>query len=192
MEIRMDGMSLWKNLALLGLVLALPAAALADNQTAWALDLDKAVASTMAELDEVVVSGKLDRLSAVKKAIVAAEDRFYVRFNKLNRVPSFVVNCENRAPTGRRQKVRICEPNYVVEALREDAITLVRTTEGSVRFADRQTVVNSKLSFYQRSMRDIAMSDPEAQRALIERAYLLERYEKLRKAKLQNRKVFWD
>src|SRR5689334_9582583 len=65
-------------------------------------------ASTSAtDTEEILVQAK--RLSQLHAEVVAAEDRFFARYNELNKVNDFDVQCRLEAPTGSRRRQRTCE-----------------------------------------------------------------------------------
>jgi hypothetical protein len=59
-----------------------------------------------AETDEIVV--RSTPIYELRAAVVAAEERFYARYNELNKVRDFDVECVVAPPTGTRFKQRIC------------------------------------------------------------------------------------
>jgi hypothetical protein len=71
------------------------------------------------ELDEIVVRGT--RLSELRSGIVAAENRFYSRYNELNTIRDFEISCIMDAPTGQKKKVRRCRTGLEVRARTEEA-----------------------------------------------------------------------
>ena len=184
---------LWVLPPVLALLLALhPTAARSADEKATTVDLAQTVAETTAETEEVIVSGRLSTLSDLRKAIVAAEDRFYDRFNALNDDWHYDIDCELRAPTGTRLKIRTCEARYVAEAKRDAAMYALRNTNANVRFESNESIVGSKLAEQRRRMLDIAQTDKEIQRAMVERSLLMERYEVIRKEKLAASRIVWN
>jgi hypothetical protein len=79
--------------------LAMPVAA--TEQPATAPDSSRSEA-----IDEVLVRGT--RLRELRAEIVAAEDRFYARYNELNKVDDFDIACAEDAHTGTRIPRRRC------------------------------------------------------------------------------------
>ncbi|HXC58824.1 MAG TPA: hypothetical protein VN645_05885 [Steroidobacteraceae bacterium] len=153
-------------------------------------DLASTVANTTAEMDEIVVSGRLDKLSEVKKAIVAAEDRAYARYNELNKSRMYDITCILDAPIGTRLKSRNCEAGYVTDGKAEAIHDLLEGHAGNLR--PTADIINTHLGEMQRRMREIAQSDPEMLRALVERSLLVERYDMLKKKKFDGHKIVWD
>lgn len=153
-------------------------------------DLASTVANTTAEMDEIVVSGRLDKLSEVQKAIVAAEDRAYARYNELNKSRMYDITCIVEAPIGTRLKNRNCEAGYVSDGKTEAIQDLLQGHAANLRAT--ADIINTHLGEMQRRMREIAESDPEMLHALIERSLLVERYNMLKKKKFDGHRIVWD
>src|SRR5262249_26326653 len=64
-------------------------------------------------VDEIVVKGRQNKLSALRMEYVKLEDRFYAKYNKLNTDHQWDVNCNGEAATGTRLKRRVCTPVFV-------------------------------------------------------------------------------
>jgi hypothetical protein len=154
---------------------------------------DKTVAITPADLgevtalDEVVVKG--DRaLSAARIAIVAAEDRFYDRWNALNADRRFDIKCRMETPRDHHSRIahRVCEPAFVEELMLERARDALADSGNVMRASvdPAATVLQTEL---QKRTLEILRKDPELQRALLERARLAQHYEELRKEKFRDR-----
>lgn len=65
-----------------------------------------AVTPNSNEIDEVVVNGT--PLHELRAAVLAAEERFYERYNELNKVKDFDIECVVAPPTGSRLNRRTC------------------------------------------------------------------------------------
>lgn len=174
--------------AVLGLVIAAtPALGLAARTEAVTPgDIDG-----VKSLDEVVVTG--DRtLSAARKAIVEAEDRFYRRWNALNDDRLFDITCAMVTPTGSHLSVRVCQPRFVDESDRAEAVRALGVLNGAfVPGADGGYVAALNLELRRRTLKALN-TDPELKRALIERARLQQHYEALRKEKFKDRWIVWN
>jgi hypothetical protein len=72
-------------------------------------------------LEQVIVEGKRKDLVKLAKDVLLAEQRFYQRYNELNKVAKYQVNCYNEAQTGSRFKRQYCQPVYETEADRTEA-----------------------------------------------------------------------
>jgi hypothetical protein len=175
-------------LALFSLATAAPLHAQAASP-----DFASTVASTTAEMDEVIVSGKLDSLSQLRKALDRAEDRIYQRYNEINQGTQYDIECFTEAPTGSRQKVKKCQPRYVSDAMHEDAFDfLFRNRNSAIRLRSVAALAGSSQSFLRQAMLEAAQKDSQMQRAMVEHFLLRERYEKVLKEKLGNRRAVWD
>ena len=156
-------------------------------------DFAATVATTTAELEEVIVSGKLDSLSQLRKAMDRAEDRVYSRYNEINQRNDYDIDCITEAPLGSRQKARTCQPRYVSEALHEDAFdALFRNQNSASRLRSVAALGAGRQTYLRKALLEAAQKDPEMQRAMIEHALLKQRYEKVLKEKLAGRRVVWD
>jgi hypothetical protein len=173
----------------------------AAGAPAWA---EKTVAVTPAELDqireleEVVVTGGR-KLSAARKAIEEAEDRFYGRWNEINGDRAFDIHCFSDAPTGTRISTRVCVPVFVMNiqaaAAQETMMAMqggMSQEGGTVVLSDGTARLMLQREALKKRMLEMANSDPELKRALIERARLDQYYRELRKEKFKGRLVVWD
>jgi hypothetical protein len=70
------------------------------------------------DLDEVAVIGK--KLRTLRREVIAAEDRFYRRFNALNTIDDFDIRCEMDKATGTLVPKRQCRIQFLVEAGAKD------------------------------------------------------------------------
>ncbi len=176
----------------------LPALLLASTHLAPAAepappDFAATVAETTAQMEEVIVSGKLDSLSQLRKALVRAEDRVYERYNAINKARAYDIECITEAPLGSRQKARTCEPRYVGDARHEDAFdALYRNQNSATQLRSVSALAAGKLSFLRKAMLEAARNDVAMQRAIVEHQLLKERYEKVLAEKLRQGKMVWD
>jgi len=177
-------------MALLCLVAGLPAFSAAEP----APDFAATLANTTAELDEIIVSGRLDSLSQLRKALDRAENRVYERYNELNTKRDYDIECITEAPLGSRQKVKKCQPRYVSDAMHDDAFdALFRNQNSANRLRAVSALAADRQSYLRRAMLDAAQKDQQMQRAMIEHALLKERYEKVLKEKFAGgKRVVWD
>jgi len=76
-----------------------------------------ASAAPSTETEEVLV--RAPRLYELRAAIIKAEDRFYARYNELNKVDDFDVECKVEPPTGTRFKQRGCLTRLQLKAQQE-------------------------------------------------------------------------
>jgi len=176
-------------LALFSLVLVLPTHATESTSPNFA----STVASTTADIEEVIVSGKLDSLSQLRKAMDRAENRVYERYNEINKVADYDIECIVEAPLGSRQKVKKCQSRYVSDAMHEDGFdALFRNQNSATRLRSVSALGAERQTYLQKAMLEAARTDLQLQRAMIEHSLLQERYQKVLKEKLGKRRVIWD
>ena len=142
------------------------------------------MSAASAEIEEIVIKGRLERLGELRRAIQDTEDRIYARYNELNDDDAYDIECVERAPTGRRITARFCNPKYVgekahVEAQKHTDVPI--GTQKDVRFATRAELLSSSLREFQRRMRDIAAKDAKMREELVERDRLEKAYRKLQR-----------
>lgn len=145
-------------------------------------------------LDEVIVSGDLNSLHRARKAIVDAEDRFYARYNHLNKDDRFDITCGLAVPTGQRLTFRVCQPRYLEDAQHEDARRLYLSTDGggSVQLQTMAMLQSTYSDEMKKHMVALVKQDPQLLRALLERTRLEQFYAELREKKFRTRRVVWD
>ncbi|MEP7314513.1 MAG: hypothetical protein ABI859_18160 [Pseudomonadota bacterium] len=150
-------------------------------------------------LDEVVVTGNLESLSAAKKAVVEAENRFYARYNDLNKDDRFDINCRMETPSDHHSRftTRVCDPAFVDEGTHVEAMQLFPSNglgsgDVSVTLASASSIRKAGMPELRRRTLELIRKDPELMRALLERAKLQEHYEALRAKKSQDRPFSWD
>lgn len=140
-------------------------------------------------LDEVVVSGRLGSLAALRQAIVEAEDRFYARFNEVNEHDDFDVQCRTLAPTGTRIPERVCAPVIMDEVTRQAALGLFSITNGNARI-DSTAEIRRRLAPEVRRQTLAALEkDAELRLALLQHAKLLEIYSEVHERKFADRRI---
>jgi hypothetical protein len=139
--------------------------------------------ATGARSDEFVVSGKPDNPEAVRKALVEAEDRFYARYNELNKDDEYDIVCRVEAPLGKRLRVRSCEPRFIEEATRDDSVTKIQGRGNVQIISATELRAGAKFQTMRQRMRDIVEQDVVLQNTLAERGELEQAYAALLKKK---------
>jgi hypothetical protein len=133
--------------------------------------------------EEFIVSGKPADPDQVRRALLAAEDRFYARYNELNTDDEYDVSCRVEAPLGQRLKERYCEPRFVQEAARDNTASVLNASRGSAgnNFARAQSDsrLGPKMDEFRRRMQQLVGQDPALQSALVERVRLEQQYKAL-------------
>ena len=143
-------------------------------------------------LDEVVVTGKLGTLSGLTKAMHEAEDRFYERYNALNKQDLTDIQCRNEAPLGTNLKARHCELKAVDEMTRAQGLALYGVTEGNISVRSTNSIRMALQPEMRKRTLQMLDKDPELRRALLEHARLAQMYDELRARKFQGRAAVWD
>jgi hypothetical protein len=132
-------------------------------------------------IDEIIVQGT--RLWQMQKAITAADDRFFVRYNEINKDHDFDVHCAMEAPLGTLIKQRFCRPAYYEKAEQDYARALLDGTDAippeAVRL-DRQEE-------YRKHMLDVVRGSPELMKLMHERDALKKKYEAELKKRMKGR-----
>jgi len=155
----------------------------------------------VSSLEEVVIQG--DRtLSAARKAMVDAEDRFYARWNDLNDDRKFDIRCHNEIPSDHPSRIwhRVCQPAFLEDMVQVASAEFVQAMQGGTTAGRGQVMLPSSnpgqvmLMRAEMKKRTLAMlqKDPELMRALLEHARLQQHFEVLRKEKFRNRWIVWD
>jgi hypothetical protein len=166
-------------------ILAVTPAAWPDVAAVVTGDVDE-----VTSLDEVLIQG--DRtLSAARKAMIEAEDRFYARWNALNKDPMYAISC-------RRQMVRVnfsarvCEPGFLADSAAADAARMhIVVDDKLITAADAPVVMLRAAELKKRTLAMIE-KDPALKRALLERARLQQHYVELRKEKFKDHWIVWN
>ena len=136
-------------------------------------------------LDQIIVSGELDSLSGIRKALLDSEQRFNARYNELNKDDDYDVVCRDDIPTDSHIPRWSCQAKIV------DKITAQQTDEffrslgaGPASQITPPDLVRAQamLELRERTLA-LVRSDPELQRNLLERARLEQMYEKLHRKK---------
>jgi hypothetical protein len=148
-------------------------------------------------MDEIEVTGKYEKLSAMRKEYELLEEKFYDEYNKLNTNHEYDIHC---SLSGTFIKTRECQPAFVERAYRDAQFALGGSAIGSAYmsggpFAQPSVWVwiQAKLPGYQQNMRDQIRKNPKLLELLMKRNAAAERYQTVRKKKFKGGKVFvWD
>jgi hypothetical protein len=153
-------------------------------------------------LDVVVIQSQRARLVDLRKQLVQLERRFFDRYNELNELDDFDVNCVQEARTGTHLKGRSCRAVYQEKALQDEGQEITRYRQ----FIDDQVskgppggsgarepnvagppplpaniAIEARRREYQRNMLEVARRDPQLAGILSERGKLLQRYDATRR-----------
>jgi hypothetical protein len=145
-----------------------------------------APANSDEQLDEVIVQGT--RLWQMRKAVTDADDRFFARYNEINKNHDFDVHCDMEAPLGTRIKQRTCRPAFQEKAESEWARGLLEgfaAIPPELVWLDRQEA-------YRRNLFDVARGDPQLMKLLRERDALEKRYKAEHKRRMKGRWILFE
>jgi hypothetical protein len=133
-------------------------------------------------VDEVIVRGRSQQLSQMRKEYEELEDQFYDEYNKLNTDHQWDVSCEREAPTGSRFERRVCTPTFV-KSIEHDYFV-------NGHHASVWNWVQPKREAFKKNMADSVNRNPKLLELLMKRKAVEQRYEELRKKKFSGGKVF--
>ena len=141
-------------------------------------------------VDEVVVSGRYEKLSAMRTEYEKLEDKFYDEYNKLNTDHQWDIYCEQSAPTGTRLKARVCTPVFVDKIMR---VLYSNGLEDNAVGHDPWFWIQAKKADYQKNMVEQVSKNPKLLELLMKRNAAAQRYAEVRKKKFAGGKIFvWD
>lgn len=168
-------------------VLAIPAA-LASTlllQTVAMASAPDAGTQPTEQLDEFVV--RANHLWQIRRAIVETEDRFYARYNQLNRDDDFDVHCARSAPLGTRIASRRCEVAFYENAQQQAVIYQL----GGPYAPDPELVRLERLPDYRRNALQVINSDPQLRKLARRREDLEKLYFRRQKEIFADRWIDW-
>ena len=120
--------------------------------------------------DEVIVSANRT-LADLRKEIRLIQDLFLAKYNELNKVPEYTINCDDEAATGSRFREHVCRAKFVDNALRAEWV--------GQSIAPAALVMASKKEAFQKNMVDLASKSAELRELGQRRADLEERYNRV-------------
>jgi hypothetical protein len=141
--------------------------------------------SSITSLDEVVVTGKLDSLSGIRAAIKDSEERFYARYNELNKDRNFDITCRNEAPTGSRVDRDNCQAQVVDETSAAEAQAFVSGIAGTVPVTPMTVLRSSAAAEMRQRALVLLKNDPELMQDLLEHARLEQMYQQMVRKKFK-------
>jgi hypothetical protein len=155
-------------------------------------------AASPAEItEEVVVRGT--RLYELREAIVAAEDRFFARYNELNKVDDFDIECSVSAPTGSKLKQRGCLTKMQLKAQAAQGREFLQMVQdqaagltGSPPVSDPTAVFLARYDDYKENMLYLLKMNPELRRLVHEREEAEKRYNEERKRRFKGRWILFE
>jgi len=128
------------------------------------------------ESDEVIVRGT--PLWELREAVIKAEDQFYARYNELNKVDDFDVECRWKAPTGSLVQRRGCLTKLTVRADQEYAKTFTDFMNGSGPAPDNDPHIAllDRYGEFKDNVQYLLKTNPDLRRLVQARATAVKRY----------------
>ena len=143
-------------------------------------------------MEEVIVRGT--RLYELRAAIVAAEDKFFARYNDLNTIDDFDIDCNRVQITGTKFQKRRCAPRLLDKVLASDAReTLEAMQDGrQKRGEDPDAILARHSGEYKENMLKILRNDPQLRALVRDREKAQERYDREHKKRMKGRLMLGD
>jgi hypothetical protein len=153
----------------------------------------RTVTASSTETEEILVRGT--RLYELRAAIIAAEERFYARYNELNKVDDFDIQCTVAAPTGSRLKQRTCQTKLQARAQQEQGREFLQMvqdqaaggTGGMPPSTDPDSAFLARYQDYKENVLYLLKMNPELRRLVREREEAEKRYDTQRKRQFKGR-----
>jgi hypothetical protein len=150
-------------------------------------------AASAQELDEVTVFGSAGHLTELRAAAIAAEDRFYARYNDLNEIDDFDVLCREEARIGTRLRKRNCRGLYEESALRDEGVEAFKIRQflhdsSNIKIMPSSPpvpalmIIEARRPGFQANMQSVVSGSQELVELLKARAVAVERFEAARRA----------
>jgi hypothetical protein len=133
-------------------------------------------------LEEMLVQGDREKLTAMRTELFRLEDAFYAKYNELNTDRQYDVVCTSKPPQGEMTKIRVrnCLPVFYRDAsTREVAAGLDMYAAPPARMT-----ITEQSDAFAKNMRDVVMKHPELRQSILRYSEAKTRYEKVRKAVL--------
>jgi hypothetical protein len=147
-------------------------------------------------LDEVTIHGKRAQLDEMRRAFVQLDDRFYERYNELNRNHDFDVHCRDEVRTGTLLKKRSCSAVFEDKAFHDEGTRVLEMqqyvadqflrkvpepiTNGGLPAMASQRIEGRRQEFRE-NVRAVVSGDEGLMTMLRERSELIERYDAVRR-----------
>jgi hypothetical protein len=142
--------------------------------------------------DEIIVRGT--RLWELRAAVVEAENRFYTRYNDLNKVDDFDIECTVEAPTGTHIKKRSCvtklQQNLRAEYARDYVYMLQLQSDdlpASLPNLEPNSVMLARYDEYKQNVLYLLKMNPELRQLVRQRNAAEKRYGDERKKHFKGR-----
>jgi hypothetical protein len=149
---------------------------------------------TLTPQEEVEVTARRARLSAMRAEMVQVEDRFYTAYNRLNSNHWWDVLCTRERLADRtRPNNRVCRPRFEAQKMSPNTWGNWGDAGGvAVPIPENRNLILRKWSEYETNMLSQINKSAELQRLIREREDLQKRYEATRKAAFNGKIYVFD
>jgi len=154
-----------------------PVTAAADGTSALATDKDDTI--PVPPLDEVIVTGRKEKLSQLRVEVNQAEDAFYQAFNEINTEARYHTICDTEIATEMREKVHVCKPQFVTDAFQVGMIT------GELDVA--ASIMDSRMPLYKAHVHKLVHENPQLAKALGRYYALKQHYDAVHKERFKGK-----
>ena len=139
------------------------------------------MAADHAPVDEVVVEATRATLVKLAKEVRLAEVRFYERYNQLNTVRDYAVNCSEEATTGTRFTLGYCRPVFQSKSTGAEGQSFAQIVgqvgaTGTPSAPASMTIAAARPGF-QKNMIEVTRKNPDLTQLLNEYGERLKQYE---------------
>jgi len=139
------------------------------------------MAADQAPVDEVVVEATRATLVKLAKEVRLAEVRFYERYNQLNTVRDYAVNCSEEATTGTRFTLGYCRPVFQSKSTGTEGQSFAQIVgqvgaTGTPSAPASMTIAAARPGF-QKNMIEVTRKNPDLTQLLNEYGERLKQYE---------------
>jgi hypothetical protein len=143
-------------------------------------------------MEEVLVRGT--RLYELRAAIIAAEDRFYARYNEINPIDDYDIDCNQVKRTGTNFQTRRCAPRLLDKVLAADAREVLQAMqEGREKRGEDPTVTLTRRNGeYKANMLQLLRDDRQLRALVRDRDKAQERYDREHKKRMKGRLILAD
>jgi hypothetical protein len=145
--------------------------------------------------EEVEVTARRAKLSAMRAEMVKLEDRFYTEYNRLNTDHWWDVLCgRERLADRTHPEARVCRPRFEAQKMSPNGFGGIGDNVGAfvAPVPENRDLILKKWASYEKNMSAQIDKSPELQRLIREREDLQQRYEATRKAAFNGKIYVFD
>jgi hypothetical protein len=140
------------------------------------------VTGTEEELEEVIIIGHQEKLSVLERKIEKTQDRYFEAYNKANTDPEYQYHCSKEVPIGSLIPERVCRPEFVDEAIRDEAEDYMAGRDIGEHASN---VIANRMPDFWKHMLAVVNKDPKLVDMALEINALQKHYQEVRKQKFK-------